>query len=70
MTPVAIYIGVALGLMIGGLLVCYLSASAGRAATVFWWLGIVCAVCGALLLLAKIVVWLATQLSNAIGVNG
>ena len=64
------YIGIALLLMLAGLGICYLSGSAGNAllSRVFWWIGILCAVCGALLILAKIIVWLAGHLSAALGV--
>ena len=64
-----IYIGVALGLLIGGLLVCALSDKAGYAvlSRIFWWLGILCACCGALLILSPIFSWLAAQMRSMLG---
>lgn len=67
----AIYFGLALGLLIGGLVVCALSPHAGHPllVRVFWWLGILCAVAGALLILAPLVEWLAAQVRAALGVR-
>lgn len=65
-----IVLGVAVGLIVFGLLICFLSGSAGKAATVFWWLGIVLAVVGGLLLLEPIVVYVAEHLKQAIGAHG
>lgn len=67
----AIYFGLALGLLIGGLVVCALSPHAGNPllTRVFWWLGILCAVCGALMLLAPIIEWLSAQVQSALGVR-
>jgi hypothetical protein len=64
------YIGISLALMLAGLAVCWLSPSAGTPllTRVFWWIGILCALCGALMILAKIIVWVATQLQSALGV--
>lgn len=63
-------IGVALGLLIGGLLVCFLSPQAHYplAVRVTWWLGLLLALCGALLILAPVVTWLAVQLRTMLGV--
>jgi len=55
-------VGVAVGLILAGLAICWLSGQAGRAATVFWWIGIVLAVVGAVLLAAPVIAWVAAQL--------
>lgn len=54
-------------LMVAGLLVCWLSPSAARVQRVFWWVGIVVAVCGLLLLLARIILFAAEFLKQALG---
>lgn len=66
----AIYIGVALGLLIGGLVVCWLSPNVQQPTLVrvIWWLGLLLALCGALLFLAPFLAWLATNLRAALGV--
>lgn len=66
----AVYIGVALGLLIGGLVVCFLSGSVQHPllVRVVWWIGLLLAVCGALLFLAPILAWLAANLRAALGV--
>ena len=65
-----VFIGVALGLLIGGLIVCMLSGNLQypTLVRVVWWLGLVLACCGALLFLAPILAWLAAQLRAALGV--
>lgn len=59
----------ALAMLIGGLLVCFLSGSAKYPVlvTVVWWIGIVIVLCGALLLLCPILIYVSTQLRQALG---
>lgn len=64
-----VMIGVAVGLVVFGLLICWLSPSGGKAATMFWWIGIVLAVIGVILLIAPVVVYVAEHLRAALGVN-
>jgi hypothetical protein len=66
---VAIYIGLAIGLIIGGLVICLLSGNAKQPflITLFWWIGIIVAVVGLLLAIAPIVAWLAGTAKQAIG---
>lgn len=55
--------------MVGGLAICLLSAQAKNAfmVTLFWWAGIVIAVVGLLILLAKVILWLAGHAQQMIG---
>ncbi len=64
-----IMIGLALGLLIGGLLICLLSSQASNPALVgiFWWAGIICAVIGLVLLVFPVLAWVHGQLRAAIG---
>lgn len=59
----------ALALIVLGLLICLLSTHARYELlkTVFFWIGLVAAVLGALLALLRPLVWLAKQLSDATG---
>jgi hypothetical protein len=63
-------IGVALGMLIGGLLVCMLSPNIHYPVMVkiVWWIGLILALCGALLLLTPILIWITAQLRAALGV--
>lgn len=63
------FAGLALGLIIGGLLICYLSSGAGNAllAKVFWVTGIVLAVIGFILLVTPVFVWASNQLRQMLG---
>lgn len=71
MNPVVTYIGLAVVLMIGGLLICYLSPSAKYplAVAIAWWIGFLVFLCGALLILAKIILWVAGVLQSMLGVG-
>jgi hypothetical protein len=64
------YFLLALALLVGGLLVCMLSVHAKHAmlVAVFWWIGILSAIMGAVLILAKIIVYIANELSKALGI--
>lgn len=66
----ALFIGVALGLLIGGLVVCFLSGSLQYTllVRVVWWLGLGLALCGALLILVPVLAWVSAQLRAALGV--
>jgi uncharacterized membrane protein YeaQ/YmgE (transglycosylase-associated protein family) len=57
----AMVIGIAVGLIVAGLLICFLSPQAGRASTFFWWMGIILAVVGAVLVIAPVITWFAAQ---------
>ncbi len=67
MTPMQIVVALSLVLIIGGLLICWLSGSAGRASTMFWWVGIVLAVFGFILLLAPAFVFLSGVIQQMLG---
>ena len=57
-------------LLIAGLGIMVLSNKAGGPsilATIFWWLGLLVAILGAVLLLAPIISWIAAQLKTALG---
>jgi hypothetical protein len=66
----AVVVGLAVGLLLAGLLVCYLSGSLKPPllATVAYWLGIVLAAAGCVLVLQPILNWIAAQLRTALGV--
>lgn len=66
----AIYIGVALGLLVCGLVVCALAGNLKYelAVRVAWWVGLVLAVCGALLIVTPILAWITAQLRAMLGV--
>lgn len=60
----AVVIGLAVGLILAGLLIAWLSPKAGSAtlAAVFWWVGIVLAVVGLILLVTPVLNWVYVQL--------
>lgn len=60
-------IGLAVGLMLGGLAICWLSPSAGSLKPLAWWAGIILFVVGFVLFIAPIIVWLAAQLRSMLG---
>ena len=62
-----IIVGLALALVIGGLVICYVSGSAGRLAGLFWWAGIALAVVGLVLLVTPVLLWVNLQLRAALG---
>ncbi len=64
-----VFIGLAVGLIIGGLVICFLSKNAGQPmlVTLFWWVGIILAVLGLILVLAPVLVWIAAQIRAALG---
>ena len=66
----AAFIGLAVGLILAGLLIAYLAPLAikGVGGTVFRYIGIVLAVAGAVLLLAGPINWAAAQLKSMLGV--
>lgn len=65
-----IIIGLALGLILGGLLMCFLSGSVKQPllAKIVYWTGIVLVVAGLVLLLTPILVWVNIQLRAMLGV--
>jgi len=67
-----VLIGVALGLMLGGALLCFLSPGFKVPAlvSVAWWIGVILFVVGLILLLAPVIVWAAGQLRAALGLSG
>ena len=62
---------VALALMVGGLVLCVLSPKAGHPllATVFWWVGLLLAVVGLLMILAPAIAWVNAQLKSMLGIQ-
>jgi hypothetical protein len=66
----AIYVGVALALLVRGLVVCALAESLKSPilVKVAWWLGLLLAVCGVPLFLAPLAAFLAATLRQALGV--
>ena len=66
----AAFIGLAVGLILAGLLIAWLAPQAvkGVIGVVFWYIGIVLAVAGAVLLLAGPINWAAAQLKSMLGV--
>lgn len=71
-SPVTLTIGVALALLIGGLVIVLLSKKAldpGTIATVVWWLGMLCVVLGALFMVTPILIWITKQLGDAMGIG-
>jgi hypothetical protein len=69
--PPAVAMGIiSVVLLLGGLGIMVLSGKAGAgtlASTVFWWLGLLVAILGAVLLLAPIIAWIAAQLRSMLG---
>jgi lysylphosphatidylglycerol synthetase-like protein (DUF2156 family) len=63
------YVILVLALIIGGLVVCLLSKGAGNPTlvTLFWWVGIIVAVCGLVLALEPLIHWAARNLREMIG---
>lgn len=68
----AVMIGLSLGLLIGGLVVMWLSPSAHNPTlvTVVWWIGLVLVVFGVILLITPVMVWLYNQVQAMIGADG
>lgn len=62
----AIIIGLALGLIIAGLVIAYLSGTMRQALleSVLYWVGVVLVVVGLVLLVAPVVAWLDAQLRS------
>lgn len=66
-----VVIRLAIGLLIGGLAIAFLSKrslGAGVFGTVVWWVGAVLVVIGLVLLLAPVWAWLSFQLHSMLGV--
>lgn len=65
-----VYFGVAAGLIILGLLMVFMKGGIEQhmLQRIVYWLGIVFIIVGIILVLAKIIVWAAAQLSAALGV--
>ena len=57
-----IVLGLAVALILAGLAIAFLSRGAGRLAGLFWWVGVVLAVIGLVLLLQPVLNWIANQL--------
>jgi hypothetical protein len=64
----AVMIGVGLGLLIGGLVVMWLSPSAKKEPliTIIWWVGLICACFGLVILVTPILNWLYHQVQQMI----
>ncbi len=67
MAPLVI---IALALMIGGLVLCVLAPKSGSAllTPLFWWVGLLLAILGLVLILAPVIAWIAAQLKAMFGV--
>jgi len=66
-----VVVGIALGLMLGGALLCYLSPGfrVPILVSIAWWAGVILFVVGLILLLAPAVVWVAAQLRAILGLH-
>lgn len=64
-----VILGMALGLLIGGLVVMWLSVAAHYSplVQVVWWIGIILVVFGVVLLATPIMVWLYAQIQAMLG---
>ena len=64
-----VIIGLALGLLIGGLVVAWLSSAMKQPtlATIVYWVGVVLVLIGLVLLLTPVLVWISTQIREMIG---
>lgn len=62
----AIVVGLAVGLIVAGLVIIWLSGNARQPVlvSVFWWVGLALAVVGLILLLAPVVAWIDQQLRS------
>lgn len=69
MSETVVVVSVALGMIIGGLLIAWLSSSAGKTASIFWWVGVIVAVLGLFLFVAPIVVYIAGHIRAALGLH-
>lgn len=60
----AVVVGLAVGLIVVGLAICWLSRQAGNPtlANIFWWAGVILAVVGLILLIAPVLNWISVQL--------
>lgn len=65
----AIMIGLGLGLLIGGLVVMWLSPSAHNPMLVgiVWWIGLVLVIFGVILLVTPVMVWVYNQVQAMVG---
>lgn len=65
-------LGLGLGLLIGGLVVMWLSPSAHNPTlvTVVWWVGVVLVLFGVIILITPVMVWLYNQVHAMIGADG
>ncbi len=65
-----VLLGVAVGLIVAGLVICWLSSQAHYPllARIFFWVGLVLAVVGVVLLLAPALNWLSVQLRAMLAV--
>lgn len=68
---VVMIVPLAIGLILGGLVICWLRDKPGNAllALVLWWVGIIMVVIGLVLLLAPVFVWLDHQLVSMFGLG-
>lgn len=68
----AIMIGLGLGLLIGGLVVMWLSPSAHNPTlvTVVWWIGLVLVLFGVVIIITPVMVWIYNQVQAMVGADG
>ena len=66
-----VIIGLAIGLIIAGLVMTWLSTSVRQPTlmTVVYWVGVVLIIVGLVLLLTPVLIWLNTQLREMFGLN-
>lgn len=64
----AAFVGLAVGLILAGLAIAWLSRQAGTLllSTIFWWVGVVLAVVGLILLVTPVLNWLYVQIRTAL----
>lgn len=70
MPGMVVVIGLAVGLVLAGLVMAWLSGSLRQPtlAAVVYWAGVVLVVVGLVLLITPVLVWLSAQLRSALGV--
>lgn len=66
-----VIVGLALGLIIAGLVMCFLSHGMKQPTliAVVWWVGAALVVIGLVLLLTPVLVWVNVQLRNMLGIG-
>ena len=63
-------VGLAAVLIVVGLLIAFLSSNAGRLSTLFWWVGIILAVAGLVLLVTPVLILISGWVNQSLGQRG